>query len=99
MALDISLESTCGLIRSYLADPGLWLDDLTIADPLNVGAFLKWGLARLVNEQGGRGFISMTAYNQFKAAERSESCLWSLLLAAQLLITSFPHASCYILTD
>lgn len=26
MALDISLESTCTLIRSYLADPALWLE-------------------------------------------------------------------------
>lgn len=75
MALDISLESTCGLIRSYLADPQLWLEDLAIADALNVGAFMKWGLARLVNDQGGRGFISMTAYNQFKAAERSQFLL------------------------
>jgi len=46
--------------------------DLKLADPLALGSFLKWGLARLVNDRGGRGFVSWELYNDFKASERSE---------------------------
>lgn len=47
--------------------------DLSLAEPLNVASFMKWGLARLVNERGQRGFVSFDLYSQFKTAERSES--------------------------
>lgn len=47
--------------------------DLQFAAPLSVGAFIKWGLARLVNDQGGRGFLSWEAYKDFKNAEKGMS--------------------------
>lgn len=31
---------------------------------------MKWSLARLVNDRGGRGFVSWELYNEFKKAER-----------------------------
>ena len=94
MALDLSLEGSCSLIRAYLADPQGWAygqsppsisvaaahhrpeltpsaspADLNLAAPLSVGAHLKWGLGRLVNDRGGRGFISWDSYYSFKQAE------------------------------
>lgn len=33
---------------------------------------MKWSLARLVNDRGGRGFVSWELYNEFKSAERGE---------------------------
>ncbi|GAA5894318.1 hypothetical protein JCM5296_005136 [Sporobolomyces johnsonii] len=71
MALDISLEGVCSLIRSYLADVGTWEYDLQLAAPLSVGAMMKWALGRLINDRGGRGFVSWDSYNDFKAAEKA----------------------------
>ena len=36
---------------------------------------MKWALARLVNNQGARGFVSWDAYREFKTAEKSEPSL------------------------
>ncbi|GAA5922025.1 uncharacterized protein JCM15063_003162 [Sporobolomyces koalae] len=85
-ALDISLENICSLIRSYIAHDS-WEQDLLLASPLSVGAFMKWGLARLVNHHGTRGFVSWDSYNDFKNAERGtgympQSC--SIHLIARL---------------
>lgn len=44
--------------------------DLNLAAPLDVGSFMKWGLARLINEKGGRGFLSWDLYNEFKVGEQ-----------------------------
>jgi len=41
-----------------------------LAHPLSIGAFMKWALARLVNERGRRGFVSSEAYESFRSAER-----------------------------
>ncbi|GAA6062080.1 hypothetical protein JCM10212_006503 [Sporobolomyces blumeae] len=71
MALDISLDEICSLIRSYLDDARTWEHDLQLAAPLSIGAFVKWGLARLVNDQGGRGFVSWDLYREFKQAEKT----------------------------
>ncbi|BGP67094.1 hypothetical protein RTG_00488 [Rhodotorula toruloides ATCC 204091] len=71
MALDLSLDGVCSLIRSYLEDHETWLQDLELANPLSIGAFMKWSLARLVNDRGGRGFVSWELYNEFKKAERA----------------------------
>ncbi|BGP12621.1 hypothetical protein JCM10213_008758 [Rhodosporidiobolus nylandii] len=71
MALDLSLEGVCSLIRSYLDSPQTWAHDLTLSSPLSVGAFLKWGLGRLVNDRGARGFVSWDLYSDFKTAERA----------------------------
>ncbi|GAA6047802.1 hypothetical protein JCM3770_004650 [Rhodotorula araucariae] len=71
MALDISLDGVCSLIRSYVNDPAACAQDLTLAHPLSVGAFLKWGLARLINERGRRGFVSWDSYDGFRSAERA----------------------------
>ncbi|GAA6039053.1 hypothetical protein JCM8097_000174 [Rhodosporidiobolus ruineniae] len=73
MALDISLEGVCSLIRTYLDDPAAWARDLQFATPLSIGAFLKWGLGRLVSERGTRGFVSWDLYSDFKVAERATS--------------------------
>ncbi|GAA5896383.1 uncharacterized protein JCM6883_006886 [Sporobolomyces salmoneus] len=83
-ALDIKLDSVCSLIRAYLEDPTSWENDLEFAAPLAIGAFLKWALARLVNNQNGRGFVSWDAYKQFKTAEKargyeSKSCTIHLI--------------------
>lgn len=45
--------------------------DLSLASPLDIGSFLKWGLARIVNEKDGRGFITLEQYSEFKVGERS----------------------------
>ncbi|GJN91519.1 hypothetical protein Rhopal_004542-T1 [Rhodotorula paludigena] len=82
MALDISLEGVTSLIRVYLDDPSAWISDLALAHPLSVGAFMKWGLARLINERGRRGFVSWDSYNEFKTAERGfppKSCTVHLI--------------------
>ncbi|GAA5827054.1 hypothetical protein JCM11251_002224 [Rhodosporidiobolus azoricus] len=71
MALDISLEGVCSLIRSYLDEPQGWAADLHLAAPLSIGAFLKWALGRLVSERGTRGFVSWESYSDFKLAERA----------------------------
>ncbi|GAA6014815.1 hypothetical protein JCM11491_002126 [Sporobolomyces phaffii] len=83
-ALDISLEGVCSLIRSYLENTKSWETDLEFATPLSVGAFLKWGLARLVNNQGGRGFVTWDSYREFKSAEKTrgfhpKSCTMNLI--------------------
>jgi hypothetical protein len=46
---------------------------LHLADPVSISAFLKWALARLVNDEGGRGFVTWNAYKSFKIAERGAS--------------------------
>lgn len=33
---------------------------------------MKWGLARLVNNQGGRGFVTHDAYREFRTAEKGQ---------------------------
>ncbi|GAA5898684.1 hypothetical protein JCM6882_000896 [Rhodosporidiobolus microsporus] len=71
LALDISLEGVCSLIRSYLDDPKGWASDLHLAAPLSIGAFLKWALGRLVSDRGTRGFVSWDLYSDFKLAERA----------------------------
>ncbi|BGP44695.1 hypothetical protein JCM10450v2_000509 [Rhodotorula kratochvilovae] len=73
MALDISLDGVCSLIRSYLDEPTGWAQDLALAHPLSVGAFMKWGLARLINERGRRGFVSWDSYEGFRSAERASN--------------------------
>ncbi|GAA5950992.1 hypothetical protein JCM3765_004649 [Sporobolomyces pararoseus] len=83
-ALDISLEGVCSLIRTYLEDSQSWENDLNLAAPLAIGAFMKWALARLVNNQGARGFVSWDAYREFKTAEKtrgyhSKSCTMHLI--------------------
>lgn len=69
MALDLTVEAVNSLCRAYIADPAS-LSDLHLADPISISAFLKWALARLVNDEGGRGFVSWDAYKSFKIAER-----------------------------
>ncbi|GAA5962875.1 hypothetical protein JCM21900_005642 [Sporobolomyces salmonicolor] len=71
MALDITVDGVCSLIRSYLADVRTWEYDLQLAAPLSVGAMMKWALGRLINDRGGRGFVSWDSYNDFKAAEKA----------------------------
>ncbi|SCZ91004.1 BZ3500_MvSof-1268-A1-R1_Chr1-3g02467 [Microbotryum saponariae] len=71
MSLDLTMEGTCSLIRSYLADPSAWTFDLTLASPLCVGAQMKWALARLINDRGGRGFVSWDLYDDFKHSEKA----------------------------
>ncbi|GAA5857139.1 hypothetical protein JCM8547_007981 [Rhodosporidiobolus lusitaniae] len=66
MALDLELEGVCSLIRAYLDSPQAWAQDLNLAAPLSIGAFLKWALAR-----GTRGFVSWDSYTDFKMAERA----------------------------
>ncbi|GAA5875877.1 hypothetical protein JCM16303_004031 [Sporobolomyces ruberrimus] len=83
-ALDISLEGVSSLIRAYLEDSQSWESDLEFAAPLAVGAFMKWGLARLVNNQGGRGFVTHDAYREFRTAEKArgfqpKSCTMHLI--------------------
>lgn len=48
---------------------------------------MKWALARLVNNQNGRGFVSWDAYREFKTAEKSE---FSLGTSHRRLIRSSP---------
>lgn len=69
MALDLLVDDVNSLCRAYLADPAS-LSDLHLAEPIAISAFLKWALARLVNDEGGRGFITWEAYHRFKIAER-----------------------------
>ncbi|SCV68870.1 BQ2448_991 [Microbotryum intermedium] len=71
MSLDLTMEGTCSLIRSYLADRSAWTFDLTLASPLCVGAQMKWALARLINDRGRRGFLSWDLYDDFKHSERT----------------------------
>ncbi|KAL8286258.1 hypothetical protein RQP46_004746 [Phenoliferia psychrophenolica] len=71
MSLDISAEDTTSLIRSYLTDANEWAYNLHLAPPLALGTFLKWGLARLVNDKGGRGFLSWDSYESWKTGERA----------------------------
>ncbi|GAA5918830.1 hypothetical protein JCM1841_002760 [Sporobolomyces salmonicolor] len=71
MALDITVDGVCSLIRSYLADVRTWEYDLQLVAPLSVGAMMKWALGRLINDRGGRGFVSWDSYNDFKAAEKA----------------------------
>ncbi|GAA5846946.1 hypothetical protein JCM3766R1_004024 [Sporobolomyces carnicolor] len=83
-ALDLTMESVCSLIRAYLEDPKSWETDLEFAAPLAIGAFMKWALARLVNNQNGRGFVSWDAYREFKTAEKTrgyqpKSCTMHLI--------------------
>lgn len=72
MALDLTVESVNSLVKAYLADPAS-LSELHLAEPIAIAAFLKWSLARLVNEEGGRGFIARKAYDVFRAAEKGRS--------------------------
>ncbi|GAA5852943.1 hypothetical protein JCM9279_000087 [Rhodotorula babjevae] len=97
MALDISLDGVCSLIRSYLDDPADWAQDLTLAHPLSVGAFMKWGLARLVNERGRRGFLSAAAYEAFRSAERASN--FAPTACAQHLISSLPPSNARLLIN
>ncbi|GAA5872254.1 hypothetical protein JCM3774_003326 [Rhodotorula dairenensis] len=90
MALDLTVDDVNSLCRAYLADPAS-LSDLHLADPIAVSAFLKWALARLVNDEGGRGFVSWKVYNSFKAAER-DSC-FSTSACSTFLIGRLPPAS------
>ncbi|KAM0793218.1 hypothetical protein ACM66B_000685 [Microbotryomycetes sp. NB124-2] len=73
MALDISAEGTNSLVRSFLTDREQCAKDLGLAEPLAVGSFLKWSLARLINDRGGRGFVEYAVYEDFKMSERTLS--------------------------
>ncbi|KAK4058059.1 hypothetical protein OIO90_000798 [Microbotryomycetes sp. JL221] len=73
MALDISAEGTNSLVRSCLMDRHTFSQDLKLAEPHAVASFLKWSLARLVNERGGRGFLDYAVYEDFKHSERTTS--------------------------
>ncbi|GAA5916942.1 hypothetical protein JCM8208_001652 [Rhodotorula glutinis] len=97
MALDISLDGVCSLIRSYLDDPADWAQDLSLAQPLSVGAFMKWALARLVNERGRRGFLSATAYEAFRSAERASN--YTPTSCSLYLMSSLPPSNARLLTD
>lgn len=68
-SLDAQGSST--LIRSYLEDRQTWADELHLAPPLAIASFLKWVLARLVNEQGAHGFLPWHTYAQWKTIEQS----------------------------
>ncbi|GAA5932504.1 hypothetical protein JCM3775_005938 [Rhodotorula graminis] len=97
MALDISLDGVCSLIRSYLDDSVDWARDLGLAHPLSVGAFMKWALARLVNERGRRGFLSAAAYEAFRSAERASN--YSPTSCTRHLISSLPPSNGRLLTN
>jgi hypothetical protein len=60
------------LPHDFRAKRGFYCADLQLAAPLSVGSHMKWGLARLVNDRGGRGFVSWELYNDFKQGERGE---------------------------
>lgn len=96
MSLDISVEETSSVIRSYVSQSSTWAHgppsalaslsravgeliaaflpcaDLHLAAPLGVASFLKWGLARLINDKGTRGFLSWDAYDSWKLGERGK---------------------------
>lgn len=40
--------------------------------PQNLSAFLKWVLARYTNAQGGRGFLKLDKYKQWRDSEKGE---------------------------
>lgn len=69
MALDLSVYEVNSICRAYVADPKS-LSNLHLADPVSVAAFLKWALARFVNEAGGHGFVTWSAYEAFKKDEK-----------------------------
>ncbi|KAM0755737.1 hypothetical protein T439DRAFT_341384 [Meredithblackwellia eburnea MCA 4105] len=98
MSLDISVEETSSLIRSYLTnDPPTFAYDLHLAAPLAVGAFLKWGLARLVNDKGGRGFLSWDAYESWKVGEKATS--YPARYCSENLIGRLPNTSASLLSN
>lgn len=90
MALDLTVDAINSLCRSYIADPAS-LADLHLADPISISAFLKWALARLINDEGGRGFVSWDAYKSFKTAERDSG--FSTSACSACLIARLPPAS------
>ncbi|KAK4054880.1 hypothetical protein OIV83_000804 [Microbotryomycetes sp. JL201] len=64
------------VVKPYLRrqfEPFSAKTDLRLAEPLSVGSFLKWSLARLINDQGGRGFLDYATYEDFKSSERTLS--------------------------
>ncbi|GAA5992010.1 hypothetical protein JCM10908_000695 [Rhodotorula pacifica] len=90
LALDLTVDNVNSLCRAYLADPTS-LSDLHLAEPISISAFLKWALARLVNDEGGRGFVSWDAYRSFRAAERDGS--YAPTACSAFLINRLPPAS------
>lgn len=61
--------------RGGFADPpktAFPMVDVQIATPQNLSAFLKWILARHTNAQGGRGFLKLEKYKQWRDAEKGE---------------------------
>ena len=84
-----SPSHTLSLLRILLTHS--YCTDLQFAAPLSVGAFIKWSLARLVNDQGGRGFLGWEAYKDFKNAEKGILRVMNYLNVRVVLIAlSFP---------
>ncbi|KAI5481457.1 hypothetical protein MNV49_004213 [Pseudohyphozyma bogoriensis] len=96
MALDISMEDSSSLIRAYLADINGWTYDLHLAAPLAVGNFMKWGLARLINDKGKRGFLPWEVYHEFKLGERAAS--YPPQYCSSSLISRLPKANAHLLS-
>lgn len=70
-ALDISIEGTHSLIRSFVNDQHDFQRDLQISSPHNLSAFLKWVLGRHVNAQGLHGFLRWDKYASWRESERA----------------------------
>ena len=92
-ALDISLESTCALIRTYLYQRPNFAIDVQHASPHDLAAVIKWALGRLTNNQGSHGFVHYDNYDSWRSAERAAklvptSDLTSLVLTAVSAIQS-----------
>ncbi|KAG0148230.1 hypothetical protein CROQUDRAFT_90562 [Cronartium quercuum f. sp. fusiforme G11] len=68
-ALDVSIDGTHSLIRSYLNHQSDLIRDIQISSPHNLSAFLKWILARHTNQRGQHGILDWQTYLTWRSAE------------------------------